>query len=356
MTVRADLLALTAELVATESVSRNEQALADRVQSTLEDCPWLAVDRIGDNVIARTGLDRPQRIVIAGHLDTVPPSPDQHLRVEGDTLFGVGAADMKGALAVMLELATTVAEPAPDITWCFYACEEVERAANGLVHVFDVRPDLLTADAAVLGEPTAGLVEAGCQGSIRIGVELGGVRAHAARAHLGRNAIHRLVPLLERVADWPGRTVVLDGCEYVEQLQVLFVEGGVGTNVVPDRVSLMVNHRFAPDRDGEAALRFVGEMMAELLEPQLGDKVTVLDVAPSAPPNLEHPILCRLVEITGNAPRAKVGWTDVATFAEHGIPALNFGPGDPALAHHANEHVERTSLDAYLASLVTLLS
>ncbi len=241
----SDLLAATAELVAIPSVSHHEGAIADLVEASLRDVDWLETERVGDNVVARTQLGRDQRLVLAGHLDTVPPAGNASLKVEGDTLWGLGASDMKGGLAVMLELATTTPEPSVDCTWCFYAREEIGRVDSGLLELWNGRPDLLAGDAAILGEPTDALVEAGCQGTMRVKISLGGVRAHTARPFTGRNAIHRLGTLLERVSTWAGHTATLDGCDFVEQLQAVAVEGGVAANVVPDASSVTINFRYA---------------------------------------------------------------------------------------------------------------
>jgi succinyl-diaminopimelate desuccinylase len=351
-----DLVALTAELVATPSVSRFEGPLADRVEADLGRCGWLAVERLGDNVVARTELGRPLRVVVAGHLDTVPPAGEAGGRRDGDVVWGVGAADMKGGLAVMLDLASTLAEPAVDVTWCFYPCEEVDRAENGLTQLWAQRPDLLAGDAAILGEPTASLVEAGCQGTLRVRVQMTGVRAHTARPFTGRNAIHRLAPVLGAVADWPGRSVVLDGCEFTEQLQAVAITGGVANNVVPDAASMTLNLRYAPDRRGDEALGVIRALFDGLLSAELGDGLEVLDQSDGAPPELGHPVLGALVAATGASPSAKVGWTDVASFWAHGVPAANFGPGDPLLAHHPDEHVGRPSLERARSVLADLLS
>jgi succinyl-diaminopimelate desuccinylase len=351
-----DLLALAAELVAIPSTSHYEADLADRIETELRACPWLEVRRIGDNVVARTSLGRPRRLLLAGHLDTVAPVGNAEPRVNGDTLWGVGAADMKGGLAVMLDLARSTEQPAVDATWCFYACEEVKRTESGLLEIAAAAPDLLAADAAILGEPTDAVVEAGCQGTMRAVVHMGGVRAHTARPFTGRNAIHRLAPVLDAVAGWTGRAVVLDGCEYVEQLQAVTVTGGVAGNVVPDEAALTLNYRFAPDRDARAAREFVDGLVAELLTAQFGDHVEVVDLAEGAPPGLGHPILSELVRATGAPPRAKVGWTDVATLAARGVPSANFGPGDPQLAHHPLERVERASLERARTVLAWLLA
>lgn len=351
-----DLLARTAELVAVGSVSRHEGALADRVQAVLAGCDWLTVDRVGDNVVARTSLGRSLRLTVAGHLDTVPAAGNAVPRLDGDTLWGLGAADMKGGLAVMLDLAERLAEPIVDVTWCFYAREEIASSESGLAELWDERPDLLAADAAVLGEPTGAVVEAGCQGTMRVVVHLAGSRAHTARPHAGRNAVHRLAPVLDRVAGWEGRRVVLDGCEYVEQLQAVGVEGGIAPNVVPDHAALTLNYRYAPDRDARSARAFVAALLEGLLEPEWGDRWEVVDVADGAPPGIDHPLLAALVGGTGEPPRAKVGWTDVASFWAHGVPATNFGPGDPLLAHHPEERVERRSLERVRDVLAAVLT
>src|ERR1700733_7238481 len=262
--------------MAVPSPSRNEAALAGLVEDALLACPWLDVERVGDNVIARTTLGHGQRLVLAGHLDTVPANGNEAPRLEGDTLWGLGASDMKGGLAVMLDLATSVQRPAVDVTWCFYAREEIGRADSGLLELWQQRPDLLAGDAAILGEPTGAVVEAGCQGTMRVRITLRGVRAHTARPFTGRNAIHRLAPLLQRVADWPGREGGLDGCAYAEQLQVVAVEGGVAANVVPDEARLTLNHRYAPDRGATEAGRFLLDLLQGTWEPENGDAWEVL--------------------------------------------------------------------------------
>ncbi len=348
------LFGMATALVAIPSVSHHEDLMADAVEAALERCPWLTVERVGDNVIARTDLGRSVRVLLGGHLDTVPPiGGNEEPRIEGDELFGVGATDMKGGLAVLLHLAGTLPEPAVDVTWCFYVCEEVEQEFNGLRHLWEVRPDLLWADAAILGEPTGGIVEAGCQGTFRVRVSLRGERAHTARPTTGRNAIHRLAPVLTAVAGYSSRAPALDGCEYVEQLQVVEVAGGVAGNVIPDEASVLINHRFAPDRTIEEAESSVRDLLQPYLEP--GDRWELVEFAAAAPPSLHHPVLAALVAATGSAPRAKQGWTDVATFWAHGIPAANFGPGDPLLAHTPGEHVSSDELEWAATVLGSLL-
>ena len=330
--------------------------MADLVEERLRACAWLDVERIGDNVLARTSLGRPQRLVLAGHLDTVPPNHNAEPKVEGDTLWGIGASDMKGGLAVMLDLAISTPAPSVDLTWCFYATEEVGRAESGLLQLWQERPDLLAGDAAILGEPTGAVVEAGCQGTMQVMISLRGIRAHTARPFTGRNAIHRLVPVLEAVSAWESRTVVLDGCTYAEQLQAVKIDGGVAGNVVPDAASVTLNFRYAPDRQEAGAEAYLRQLLGGTFSEDEGDGWVVIDAADGAPPSLDHPLLAALVARTHTAPRAKVGWTDVASFWEHGVPAANFGPGDPLLAHHPDEHVTRAQLERAREVLAALIA
>jgi succinyl-diaminopimelate desuccinylase len=347
-----DLLALTAELVDIPSVSHGESALADHVERDLRQADHLAVDRFGDTVVARTTFGRPKRLLLAGHLDTVPPfaSGGGH-RIDGDTLWGLGAVDMKGGLAVLIDLARSSQRSAVDATFVFYACEEVERRHNGLGHLVAERPEILAADAAVLAEPTGGLVEAGCQGTMRLQITLTGRRAHTARPWTGVNAVHRLAPVLRTLENYEPRRVALDGCEYTEQLQAVGVTGGVAGNVVPDEATITINFRFAPDRDVEAAEIEVRRLLGGALDVRAGDRLVIVDVSPGAVPALGHPLLAGLVDATGQAPRAKLGWTDVATLSAAGVPAANFGPGDPLLAHTPDERVSVNELDAVRGAL-----
>jgi succinyl-diaminopimelate desuccinylase len=351
-----DLLALAAEIVSIDSVSHNESELADAIEADLRRTGRLRVDRIGETVVARTELARSSRIILAGHTDTVPGIGKPRAEIDGDVLSGLGSTDMKGGLAVMMALAITVEDPASDITFVFYPCEEVGQEHNGLRKLVESHPQLLAADAAVLGEPTNGLVEAGCQGTLHALVRLAGKRAHTARPFTGVNAIHRAAPLLERLSEYESRRILIDGCEYAEQLQAVGIEGGIAGNVVPERASVRVNFRFAPDRDAKGAVAALQELVGPAIDLGGGDALEVLEVTEGAPPSLGSPMLARLVAATGRDARAKVGWTDVATFASLGIAATNFGPGDPLLAHTADEHVSRSELDrAYvvLEKLVT---
>ncbi|HUC14983.1 MAG TPA: succinyl-diaminopimelate desuccinylase [Acidimicrobiales bacterium] len=349
----SDLLAATAALVAVPSLSTEEGLIADHVEALLRRHAWLDVVRVGDNVVARTDLGLPDRVVLAGHLDTVPPNGNAVPKIDGTTLWGLGSTDMKGGLAVMIDLAASVRGPNCDLTFVFYVAEEIAREHNGLLALASAKPGLLDASAAIVCEPTNCRVEAGCQGVLKADVAMAGRRAHVARPWTGRNAIHRLAPLLAGVVGWPGREVQIDGCTYIESLQAVGVSGGVASNVLPDSAVLQLNYRFAPDRDVAAASEALREIVAPWLED--GDIFTVANSAPSAPPSLSHPFLARLVSTASGPVSGKLGWTDVAFFAERGIPAANFGPGDPELAHTAGEMVTRASLDEARAVLGRLL-
>jgi succinyl-diaminopimelate desuccinylase len=351
-----DLLARTAELVAIPSVSLSEEALADHVESMLRTRTGLAVTRIGANVVGRTQLGRDRRVVLAGHLDTVPANGNSSPRLDGETVWGLGSADMKGGVAVMLELAAALPEPALDVTFAFYAGEEVAREHNGLLAIDAVSPDLLQGDAAVLGEPTCTRIEAGCQGVLKMDIELAGARAHTARPWMGTNAVHRLAPILTTLNSYQPRQPVIDGCAYREALQAVAISGGVAGNVVPDRATLSLNHRFAPDRTAAEAEATLRALFDPLLDASRGDRVYVPEAQPAAAPSLTHPLLSTLLRATAAPARGKLGWTDVAFFAERGIPAVNFGPGDPELAHTAGERVDRADLENAFAILVKLLS
>ncbi|HEY1223312.1 MAG TPA: succinyl-diaminopimelate desuccinylase [Acidimicrobiales bacterium] len=336
------------EIVRIDSVSRNEAALANYVEQRLRGNPLLEVERIGDNVVARTMGHHSTRLMVAGHLDTVPGDASDAVIVN-DELRGVGACDMKGSLAVMLELAEQPLVRSVEVTWLFYAREEIARSESGLLEIAELRPELLRADVAILAEPTGGVVEAGCQGTLRVGVELRGARAHTARPYTGINAIHRLASLVSHVARYEPRSVELDDVTFVEQLQTVSIEGGVAPNVVPDAARCVLNYRVAPDRSENEALAWIVKFLGDFVEP--GDSVEVIDWAPSAPPELSNARLADLVSLTNAQPRGKMGWTDVATFAQLGIPAANFGAGDPLLAHRSDEFVTRYELDEFATVL-----
>ncbi|MGO9963320.1 MAG: succinyl-diaminopimelate desuccinylase [Acidimicrobiales bacterium] len=350
------LLELTAELVEIPSVSHDEDQAAEFVLESLSGAGHLVIRRIANNVVARTSFGRRRRLLVAGHLDTVPPNGNEHAVMSVDRCSGLGSADMKGGVAVMIELARRAVEPAVDVSYVWYACEEVEQHYSGLMEIESTAPELLVADAAVLAEPTSGVVEAGCQGVLRIAVRLGGERAHTARSWMGVNAIHRLGLVLDLVDGFDARMPTVDGCEYRESLQAVRVDGGIANNVVPDEVRLVLNHRYAPDRTKDEAFGAICELLSPVIDTRLGDQLELEDVSLAAAPNLDHPLLAALVAASGSAPRAKLGWTDVSFFNARGVPAANFGPGNPQLAHTAGEWVGRDDLERVLSGLEKLVS
>ena len=327
-----DPVTLTERLVDIPSVSGDEQRIADSVEAALRGCAHLEVQRYGHTVVARTLLGRAERVVLAGHLDTVPVNDNLPARHDGDLLYGLGSCDMKAGVAVALHLAATVPEPNRDVTFLFYECEEVEADRNGLTRLTASHPDLMGADFAVLMEPSNGAVEAGCQGTVRVDVTTYGERAHAARSWMGSNAIHAAADILNRLASYRPREPLIDGLRYHEGLNAMFIEGGVAGNVVPDRCVVSVNHRFAPDRSEEEAVAFLEDFFSPY-------DVQVRDSAPGAMPGLAVPAAAAFVDSVGGTVNPKFGWTDVARFTGLGVPAVNFGPGDPVFAHKQDEHV-----------------
>ena len=323
---------LTAQLVDIESVSGNEQALADAIAAALADLPHLDLHRDGNAIVARTDFGQAERVVLAGHIDTVPVHENLPSRLDGGLLYGCGSCDMKSGVAVQLRLAAQLAAAVRDITYVFYDCEEVEAARNGLLRLTRNSPDLLAADFAVLLEPSGAVVEGGCQGTLRADVIAVGERAHSARSWLGSNAIHSAGGILDVLRGYQARHPVVDGLSYHEGLNAVGIAGGVAGNVIPDECVVSVNFRFAPDRSADQAADYVRGLFD-------GFEVRVTDVAGGARPGLDQPAAASFVAAVGGQPRAKLGWTDVARFDALGMPAVNYGPGDPQLAHTRNEHV-----------------
>ncbi|SEO76408.1 succinyl-diaminopimelate desuccinylase [Trujillonella endophytica] len=356
--LHADVLTLTRALVDAPSVSGDEGALADAVEAALRALGGLEVERVGDSVLARTNLGRPSRVVLAGHLDTVPIADNVPSRLDGDRLHGCGTSDMKSGDAVILRLAARFgvpgAEPAHDLTFVLYDNEEVEAVRNGLGRVARERRGWLYGDLAILLEPTDGEIEGGCQGTLRAVLEVPGRRAHSARSWLGVNAVHGAAPILGTLAAYDARQVEIDGCLFREGLNAVRIEGGVAGNVVPDECRVTVNFRYAPDRDADAAEAHVREVFADALA--AGVTLTVVDNAAGALPGLAEPAAAAFVAAVGRPPRAKLGWTDVARFAAFGIPAVNYGPGDPQLAHTREESVLVERLQPAEDALVAYLS
>jgi succinyl-diaminopimelate desuccinylase len=329
---------LTAALVDISSVSGTEQELADAVEAALTACAHLTVSRHGNTVVARTELGRDERIVIAGHLDTVPLNDNLPSRRADGLIHGLGACDMKGGVAVALRLAATLTEPNRDITYVFYDCEEVEADRNGLGKLSKTDPELLQGVFAVVMEPSNAGVEAGCQGTMRIEVTVRGERAHSARSWMGKNAIHGAAEVLARLAAYEPRRVPIDGLEYREGLNAVEISGGVAGNVLPDLCTVAINYRFAPSRSEAAA-------EAHLREVFDGFEVAVTDSAPGGLPGLERPAAAAFVQVVGGEPQPKFGWTDVAQFSLLGVPAVNYGPGDPLLAHKQEEFVPEAEIE-----------
>lgn len=355
-----DPVALTRAVCDIPSVSGDEQVLADAVEAVLRAQPHLEVLRDGDAVLARTRLRRSGRVILAGHLDTVPlasnlPTELRTVPGEGEVLWGRGTVDMKGGVAVALHLAATLPDPALDVTYVFYDHEEVEATKNGLGRVAAHHPEWLDGDLAILGEPTSGHIEGGCNGTIRIEIATAGKTAHSARAWRGHNAVHDLAPVLTALAAHENETVTVDGLDYREGLNAVFISGGIAGNMIPDRATVTVNYRFAPSRDAAEAEAYVRAVFAHID----GLTFTVTDLSEGARPGLDHPVAQGFVEAarvaTGAEVKPKYGWTDVARFSRLGVPALNFGPGDPMLAHADDEHCPTAQLTAVADALAAWL-
>ncbi|MDR2565861.1 MAG: succinyl-diaminopimelate desuccinylase [Bifidobacteriaceae bacterium] len=344
---------LALALVDIPSVSGGEKTLADAVELALAALPHLSCLRDGDAIVARTDLGRVRRVIVAGHLDTVPIAANVPGRLEDGVLWGRGSVDMKGGLAAMLSAAAGVAAPACDVTWVFYDNEEVALVKSGLGRVIRNHPDWVEGEFAILCEPTNASLEGGCNGTVRIVVTALGKAAHAARPWMGVNAIHALAPALDRLVQFEPATIRVDGLDYREALNAVGIAGGIASNVIPDRASLTVNYRFAPDKTEAQAVRILRALFT-------GFEVEVVDSAPAARPGLTNPAAARLASIVqargGAAPKAKQGWTDVARFASLGIPGVNLGPGDPALAHQDQEACPAEQIDRVASILMEYLS
>ncbi len=350
----ADVVTLTRQLCDIESVSKDEAAIADAIEAALTPLTHLSLTRRGRTIIARTDLGRAERVVLAGHIDTVPltdppnlPTRRQHVGGE-DVVWGRGTVDMKGGVAAMLK-AALLPEPSRDLTFLFYECEEIDAVHNGLALLAESDPALLEADFAVLLEPTAAAVEGGCKGTMRVEVQLKGTAAHSARPWNGHNAIHDAHEVLAALAAHTEQTVHVDGLDYHEALQAVGIEGGIAGNVIPDRCSVLINYRFAPDKDAEAALAYVQTVLP-------GRQLHVRDLAEGARPGLDLPSAKAFVEALDVPVGPKEGWTDVARFAALGIPAVNFGPGDPNLAHHDEERCPVEQLETVEAAILRWLT
>lgn len=343
---------LTRTICDIPSVSGDETGLADAIFAAISALPHLDVYRDGDTIVARTHLGRAQRVVIAGHIDTVPINdnvPTRDIVEDGRAyIWGRGTVDMKAGVAVQLKLAAELTDPRVDITWMWYDHEEVDADLNGLTRLARTRPDLFAGDFAILGEPSNGEVEGGCNGNLRAIIRTEGVRAHSARAWIGENAIHKAAPILERLAHYQPRDLEVEGLVYREGLNAVRIRGGVAGNVIPDLCEVEVNYRFAPSRDVAEATRHVRDVFD-------GFAVDIVDVAAGARPGLDAPLAQEFLSAVGAEPRPKYGWTDVARFSALGVPAVNYGPGDPHLAHHDEERVPVAQIEAVEVGLRTWL-
>ncbi len=349
LSLEGHLSDLTATLIDIHSESHQEEHLADLVQEALEVYPHLEVTRIGNSVIATNHANRGDRVVIAGHLDTVPVNGNLPHRVDSDRIYGLGACDMKGGVAIALQLAATVMEPVRDLTFIFYEAEEVASEFNGLEKISVVAPEFLEADFAVLMEPSNANIEAGCQGTIRANITTRGERAHSARSWMGKNAIHQAREILEILESYEPANPEIDGLTFREGLNAVGIAGGVAGNVIPDACTVTVNYRFAPDKSVEAALAHLHELFA-------GFDIEITDQAPGALPGLSHPAAQVFLIATGARVAPKFGWTDVARFSAMGTPAVNYGPGDPSIAHSQGEFVNVNELHTVSANLVSWLT
>ena len=344
---------LTRQICDIESVSGDERTLADAIVEALSPLPHLEIIRDGDTVVARTNLGRERRALIAGHIDTVPLNGNLPTRFEEEGgvryLWGRGTVDMKAGVAVQLKLAAELTDPAIDVTWMWYDHEEVNAELNGLGRLARNRPDLFVGDFAILGEPSNGVVEGGCNGNLRVEVRAYGLRAHSARGWVGDNAIHKIAPVLDLLAGYTAREVEVDGLVYREGLNAVGISGGVAGNIIPDEAMVHVNYRFAPSRSSEEAIAYMHELFD-------GYEITVVDRADGARPGLDAPLAQEFVAAVGGVAKPKYGWTDVARFSALGIPAVNYGPGDPLKAHADDERVDVEQIVSVEAGLRAWLS
>ncbi|MDR6970027.1 succinyl-diaminopimelate desuccinylase [Leifsonia shinshuensis] len=328
---------LTRQLCDIESVSGDERTLADAIEAALSGLPHLEVIRDGDAIVARTNLGRERRALIAGHIDTVPLNNNLPTRFEEHDgirfLWGRGTVDMKAGVAVQLKLAAELTDPAVDVTWMWYDHEEVNAELNGLGRLARNRPDLFVGDFGILGEPSNGVVEGGCNGNLRVEVRTYGLRAHSARGWVGDNAIHKAAPILDILASYQAREVEVDGLVYKEGLNAVGISGGVAGNIIPDECMVHINYRFAPSRSSQEAIEHMHELFGDY-------EITVVDRADGARPGLDAPLAQEFVAAVGGVAKPKYGWTDVARFSALGIPAVNYGPGDPLKAHADDERVD----------------
>ena len=344
MNINQELGKLTLDLVNISSVSKDETSIADSIEEALKKCNHLKLTRVNNSLVAQTSFGNKQRVVIAGHIDTVPANNNFPGKINNSEVVGLGSVDMKSGIAVALKLASEITSSNFDITYLFYESEEIETKFNGLELITKQQKDLLNCDFAILMEPTNGILEVGCQGSLRFEVSTSGKRSHSARWWNGENAIHKTNKILEILNNYKSREPEIDGYKFREGLQAVKINGGIAGNVVPDSVSVSINHRFAPDTSIDQATTNMKNLFKDF-------NFLLVDAANAAPTGLSNPVIKDFVSSIGKSIAPKFGWTDVARFASNGIPAINFGPGDPNLAHHPDEKVLISQINDVYESL-----
>lgn len=319
-------------LVDIPSETGNETAIRDALADRLADLPARLVNR--SLVVGDPG---PGKVILAGHTDTVPLQGHVGARIEGGRLHGLGATDMKGGLAVMVHLLEDLGTGY--LVGVFYAGEEGPLSGNDLGMILDEIPEMLQAEAAIVMEPTNREVHAGCQGSINARVGFVGEPGHSARPWRAENAVTKAGPFLTMMHGLEAEPHPIEGLDFKEVMSVTRATGGVANNIIPGRFDLNVNYRFSPDRTMADAIERLRQVCAE------ADDFEVVDTAPAAYPEISHPLFSLLIESTAAPVAHKQGWTDVAQFAERGVPAINFGPGETALAHKPGESIDLSDLD-----------
>lgn len=333
-----ELAGLAHDLVAIPSVTGDEAAIVQQTEARLGALPHVRIERIGLSLVARAGADDADALVLVGHLDTVPPWDGHTVTLSGTRVTGRGAADMKGGDAAIIAVLEACAHAARPLVVVLYDGEEGGHAGNGIHRVLAESRLLGRPPFAFVAEPTACTVHAGCVGVVNADVVFTGRTAHSARPWEGENAITAAAPFLARAAAATTRAVEVDGLRFFDTLAVTGARGGVARNMVPDRFEVSVNVRIAPGRDLAVARRELEALAGQAAE------VRFVDEAPPAPPALSDPTLQAFLAQTGVDVHPKQAWTDVATLSQAGIPAVNYGPGDPAQAHQPGEWVDGTAI------------
>ena len=342
----------TLTLVDTESISRNEGAIVEVVKAMIDTLvPTLATD---DSLFfASERTEGRPFVVFAGHLDTVPPQGNIPGRITNGAVHGLGASDMKGSLAVMIELARRLgrerSQGAIDTGFLFFAREELSVEESPITGLLEASVELREADLVVVMEPTSNAIQLGCLGNLNADVTFSGTSSHSARPWLGSNAIHEAIGALQAVVTSPAREVTVDGLNFYEVVSITGITGGIARNVIPDQVTCHVNFRYAPNRSPDAA----EERLRALVGPDAGFKV--ISNAPPARVATANPLVDRLRIATDAAVEPKQAWTNVAEFSAAGIDAVNFGPGAPEYADRADEQVAIGELVRSLSSLERFL-